>query len=113
MRHYTRIDTGKLVLRVDNGSQYRSREFIDSMKALGIKLEFIFVNTPQQNGHIESFQKTLKREYIWVNDFRDYQEAEAAIEDAFRDYNEKRPHSSLDYKTPFEFLSDWEMKQKV
>ena len=108
-----RIDTGKLVLRVDNGSQYRSREFIDSMKALGIKLEFIFVNTPQQNGHIESFQKTLKREYIWVNDFRDYQEAEAAIEDAFRDYNEKRPHSSLDYKTPFEFLSDWEMKQKV
>ncbi|MCL5067357.1 MAG: integrase core domain-containing protein [Thaumarchaeota archaeon] len=106
-------ETSKLVLRVDNGSQYRSREFIESMKALGVKLEFIFVNTPEQNGHIESFQKTLKREYIWVNDFREYPEAEAAIANAFQDYNQKRPHSSLDYRTPFEFLSDWEMKQKV
>jgi putative transposase len=103
------IRTNDLTLRVDNGSQYRSREFIESMKALGIKLEFIFVNTPEQNGHIESFQKTIKREYIWANDFKDYQEAELAIAEAFKDYNQKRPHSSLDYKTPCEFLSDWEM----
>ena len=108
-----RIDTDRLSLRVDNGSQYRSREFIDSMKAIGIKLEFIFVNTPEQNGHIESFQKTLKKEYIWANDFKDYQEAEVAICDAFRDYNEERPHSSLSYMAPYEFLSDWEMKPKV
>lgn len=108
------IKTDDLTLRVDNGSQYRSREFIESMKALGIKLEFIFVNTPEQNGHIESFQKTLKREYIWTNDFKSYQEAEIAIADAFRDYNQNRPHSSLGYKTPYEFLSYWEMeKQKV
>jgi putative transposase len=107
------IDIKNLTLRVDNGSQYRSREFIDSMKALGIKLEFIFVNTPEQNGHIESFQKTVKREYIWANDFRDYQEAELAIAGAYKDYNEKRPHSSLDYRTPIEFLYDWEMKQRV
>ena len=106
-------ETDRLSLRVDNGSQYRSREFIESMKTLGIKLEFIFVNTPEQNGHIESFQKTLKKEYIWANDFRDYQEAEVVIADAFRDYNEERPHSSLSYMAPYEFLSDWEMKQKV
>lgn len=80
------------------------------MKALGIKLEFIFVNTPEQNGHIESFQKTLKREYIRTSDFENYQEAELAVSDTFSDYNEKRPHSSLDYKTPFEFLSDWGLK---
>ena len=107
------INSANLTLRVDNGSQYRSREFVESMKVLGIKLEFIFVNTPEQNGHIESFHKTLKREYIWTNDFKDYQEAEATISDAFRDYNERRPHSSLKYKTPFEFLSDWEMMRKV
>jgi putative transposase len=103
------IKTSNLTLRVDNGSQYRSREFTESMKALGIRLEFIFVNTPEQNGHIESFQKTLKREYIWTNDFKDYQDAELSLADAFMDYNQKRPHSSLDYKTPLEFLSNWEM----
>jgi transposase InsO family protein len=107
------IDIKNLTLRVDNGPQYRSREFIDSMRALGIKLEFIFVNTPEQNGHIESFQKTIKREYIWANDFKDYQEAELAIARAYKDYNERRPHSSLDYRTPIEFLYDWEMKQRV
>ncbi len=107
------IDAGALTLRVDNGSQYRSRQFIDSMKTLGIRLEFIFANTPEQNGHVESFHKTLKREYIWTRDFRDYQEAEAAMAEAFVDYNEKRPHSSLNYRTPNEFLSAWELKQKV
>jgi putative transposase len=108
-----RIDSDRLALRIDNGSQYRSREFNYSMKAIGIKLEFIFVNTPEQNGHIESFQKTIKKEYLWSNDIKDYQEVEAVICDAFRDYNEEVPHSSLNYKTPYEFLSDWEMKQKV
>ncbi len=107
------IGASALTLRVDNGSQYRSRQFRDSMRALGIRLEFIFANTPEQNGHVESFHKTLKREYIWSRDFRDYQEAEVAIAAAIKDYNGRRPHSSLDYKTPYEFLSYWEMKQKA
>ena len=29
--------------------------------------------------------------------------------DAFVDYNERRIHSSLGYKTPNEFLSEWRM----
>lgn len=101
------IDVSKLTLRVDNGSQYTSKKFIDSMKALGVRVEHIFANTPEQNGHMESFHGKLKREYIWVNEFRNYQEAEIAISEAFVDYNERRPHSSLGYKTPFEFLNEW------
>ena len=110
---HPRADISNLTLRCDNGSQYRSKAFRESMKALGIKLEFIYYNTPEQNGHIESFHKTLKKEYLWSQDFRNYQEAEIAIADAFRDYNENRPHSSLGYRTPYEFLSYWEMKEKV
>ncbi|MHB8567696.1 MAG: transposase [Nitrososphaerales archaeon] len=110
---HPRVDASELTLRCDNGSQYRSKAFRESMKALGIKLEFIYYNTPEQNGHIESFHKTLKKEYLWSQDIRNYQEAEIAIADAFRDYNETRPHSSLGYRTPYEFLSYWEMKEKV
>jgi putative transposase len=108
-----KIDRSALTIRVDNGSQYRSRQFRDSMKVLGIRVEYIFANTPEQNGHVESFHKSLKREYIWSRDFKDYQEAEVAIMAAFKDYNDKRPHSSLDYRTPYEFLSYWELKQKA
>jgi len=101
---HPRAETSKLTLRCDNGSQYRSKAFRESMRALGIKLEFIYYNTPEQNGHVESFHKTLKKEYLWCQDFKNYQEAEIAIAEAFRDYNQNRIHSALGYKTPFEFL---------
>jgi putative transposase len=106
---YKGIDVSKLTLRVDNGSQYTSKKFIESMKALGVRVEHIFRNTPEQNGHMESFHGKLKREYIWTSEFRNYQEAEIAISRAFVDYNEKRPHSSLGYRTPNEFLSEWRL----
>ena len=40
------INVSKLTLRVDNGSQYTSKKFIESMKALGVRVEHIFANTP-------------------------------------------------------------------
>lgn len=101
------IDTSELILRCDNGPQYRSKAFRESMRALGMKVEFIFANTPEQNGHVESFHKTLKKEYLWPRDFQNYQDAEMAIADAFRDYNQKRIHSALGYLTPHEYLEEW------
>src|SRR5215471_3492669 len=88
-----------LIYLRENGSQYTSNAFRKSMSVLGLKLEHIACNTPEQNGHIESFHKTLKKEYIWPYDFRTYQQAEAAIRDAFIDYNQDRIHSSLGYMT--------------
>lgn len=102
-----------LVIRTDNGSQYTSKAFRKSISVLGLKLEHICYNTPEQNGHIESFHKTLKKEYIWSNDFQNYhKEAESAIRDAFVDYNQNRIHSSLRYLTPYEFISKWKMQQE-
>ena len=100
--------TPGLTLRVDNGSQYTSREFRQSVASLGIKLEYIYVNTPEQNGHIESFHKTLKKEYIWPLEFADMQDAQKAIQDAFEDYNGNRIHSALGYVTPSEFAELWQ-----
>ncbi|MGA9842639.1 MAG: integrase core domain-containing protein [Nitrososphaeraceae archaeon] len=103
-------NNNKPTIRADNGSQYTSNAFKKSMSVLGLKLEHIACNTPEQNGHIESFHKTLKKEYIWPYDFRTYQEAELAIRDAFVDYNRNRIHSSLGYLTPYEFISKWKQE---
>jgi putative transposase len=92
-------------LRTDHGSQYGSRAFKESMRILGVKQEFIAVNTPEQNGHMESFHKTLKREYIWTRDFQSFQEASEALQEAYLDYNQHRIHSALGYLTPYEYLA--------
>ena len=105
--------TPGLTLRVDNGSQYTSREFRQSVASLGICLEYIHVNTPEQNGHIESFHKTLKKEYIWPYEFADMQDARETIQGAFHDYNHERIHSALGYKTPSEFAALWQRRTKA
>ncbi len=96
-----------LTLRVDNGTQYTSREFRSSMAALGITLEYIYINTPEQNGHIESFHKTLKKEYVWPREFANIQEAKETILAAFEDYNHNRIHSSIQYLAPSEFAEQY------
>jgi len=105
-------DCSKLIIRTDNGSQYVSKKFRESIIILGARQEFIWHHTPQQNGHVESFHKTLKKEYIWPHEFANYQDAESIIADAYADYNSSRIHSSLGYVTPDEFLVSWEMKHK-
>ena len=92
-----------LVLRTDNGPQYVSREFRNAMKLLVIRLEYIQKHTPEDNGNIESFHNSIKTDYIWPNEFRDFHETSITIGVAFSDYNECRPHSSIDYLPPREF----------
>ena len=96
---------GRVILRCDNGPQYISDAFQDSMKALRINLDFIAYNTPEQNGHVESFHGRFKKEYIWTQEFNSFQDADKAISEAFVDYNQRRPHSALGYLSPYEFLS--------
>ena len=93
-------DPGRLTIRVDNGSQYTSQDFRRSVDVLGARLEYIHVNTPQQNGYIESFHKTLKKEYVWPHEFKDAEEAEVALLEAPDDYNRHRIHSAIGYATP-------------
>ena len=107
-----RPDCSKLTLQCDNGSQYAGKKFRKAASLLGINLKFIRTHTPEQNGHIEAFHGTLKREYIWPHDFSNYQQAEAVIAEAFRDYNRNRLHSALKYVPPDEFLASWEERHK-
>ena len=57
-------DCSRLRLRTDNGTQYTSNDFRKAVSVFGIKHEFVWKHTPEQNGHVESFHKTLKKEYL-------------------------------------------------
>ena len=85
--------------------------FKEGVKALGFKQEYIEKNTPEDNGDIESFHNSIKTDYIWTNEFRTYEEVNRAIKEAYKDYNEERPHSTIEYMSPNEFIERWNVDE--
>ncbi len=96
-----------ITLRTDNGTQYISKEFNNYLKLLAINHEYIERETPEENGDIASFHNSIKTDYIWVNEINNLNDGKIIIENAFYDYNNIRPHSTLDYYSPLQFLDKW------
>jgi putative transposase len=61
---------------------------------------FIEPGKPWQNGTNESFNGKLRDECLNMEWFRNRVEAKIIIEGWRCHYNEERPHSSLNYRTP-------------
>src|SRR5660398_207194 len=91
------------VLRSDNGLIFQSRRFRAALRDYSLRQEFITPYTPDQNGMIERFFRSLKEECVWQHLFQDFAEARQTIRDWIRRYNEERPHQSLSYLSPAEF----------
>ncbi len=90
------------VLRSDNGPEFIAR-------ALRIWTLFNHSDTatidpgkPWQNGSVESFHATFRRECLDAEEFAHLREARIVIEQWRWEYNTQRPHSSLGYRTPAE-----------
>jgi putative transposase len=60
---------------------------------------------PWQNGTNESFNGKFRDECLSMEWFRNRLEARVIIEDWRQHYNAVRPHSSLGYQTPNEFVA--------
>jgi putative transposase len=88
---------------VDNGPEFRGRALAAWSEQRGVRLEFIQPGKPVQNAYIESFNGRLRDECLNANLFTSLSDARRKIETWRQDYNEQRPHSSLNYLPPAEF----------
>jgi putative transposase len=96
--------TGKTpVVRSDNGLIFQSRRFRAACRDYRLSQEFITPYTPEQNGMIERFFRTLKEECVWQHRFASFAEAKRRITRWIRWYNTERPHSALGYLSPAEY----------
>ena len=68
-----------------------------------MKLNFIRPGKPIENAFAESFNGRLRDKCLNTNWFLNLKQARKVIEDGRRDYNEVRPHSSLNDMTPEEY----------
>lgn len=92
---------GAIVL--DNGPEFRGRALAAWSEERGVRLEFIQPGKPTQNAYIESFNGRLRDECLNANWFTSLSDARQKVETWRLDYNQQRPHSSLDYLPPAEF----------
>lgn len=88
----------------DNGSAYTARDTIAFGRSVGLASCFTPVRSPQSNGMAESFVKTFKRDYVYVNDRPDAATVLAQLNQWFEDYNDVHPHKGLKMKSPREFI---------
>jgi putative transposase len=94
-----------LYLRSDNGPEFVSRALLKWIVEQGIETALIDPGKPWQNGATESFNGKFRDECLSLEWFRSRAEAKIVIEAWRKHYNEVRPHSSLGYLTPAEFVA--------
>jgi putative transposase len=95
-------------LRSDNGPEFVSKAILEWLAEANIDTALIDPGKPWQNGADESFNGKLRDECLSMEWFRSRTEARVIIEIWRRHYNDVRPHSSLDYRTPSEFHRHYE-----
>lgn len=90
-------------IRSDNGPEFAGNAMDAWAYQRGLKLDFIQPGKPTQNAYIESFNGRFREECLNENQFQTLVEAQVVIEAWRKDYNEERPHGSLNGLTPREF----------
>ena len=86
----------------DRGCQYCCHEYIDRLIARGLPVSMTEDNHCYENATAERVNGILKQEYGLHMTFRNIEQARRAIAQAVCMYNNRRPHMSLQYRTPAE-----------
>lgn len=99
-----------LFLRADHGSQYDSKDFQNERKYLGMEYSPAFVRSPECNGVIERFHRTLQEQVFDIHLFRNIEEAREHIGYFIHSYNRHWIIERLGYKTPIEYREKLSLK---
>ena len=88
----------------DNGSEFLGN-FEMAAKELGITLAYARPNTPKDKPQVERFNRTVREEFIEMgNAYLAVDEFNRRLTRWLIDYNFNRPHQSLKYLTPLEWV---------
>lgn len=90
------------IVNSDQGCQFTSEDWIERLKACGIKISMTGKGRCLDNIYIERFWRSLKYEEIYLNDYDSVSDLKKSVAEYIEFYNHKRFHQSLDYKTPAE-----------
>jgi putative transposase len=101
------IEDGELVVGSDNGSAFTARRFRAKLTELGIQHRRGGYRDPESQAFIESWFGKLKEREVWLNEYETLDDARRGIGSYVERYHQ-RPHSGLNYRTPFQVRETWE-----
>jgi putative transposase len=87
----------------DNGPPYTAIETRDFGQKLGLLVCTTPAYSPESNGMAESFVKTFKRDYVYLNELHTATSVMQQLACWFEDYNEVHPHKGLRMQSPREY----------
>ncbi len=92
-------------IRSDNGPEFIAEAIRRWLDRAGVETLYIEPGSPWENGYAESFASRLRDELLAREEFESVAEARAYGTQYRLDYNHRRPHSALGYRTPAEFAA--------
>jgi transposase InsO family protein len=90
------------IFHSDLGSEFNNKDIQMILESFGIQRSFSKKGTPTDNAVLESFIKTVKIEFVNRHKFTSVESFIEGWERYVYWYNNKRRHSSLNYRTPIE-----------
>jgi len=95
------------ILNTDQGSQFTSTAFTDILLRAGVKISMDGKGSWRDNVFVERLWRSIKYEEVYLKAYETVTEARASIGRYVHLYNTRRPHSSLDRKTPDQVYFNW------
>jgi len=101
-------DNKVINIHSDNGSEFKL-EFAEACKALSIPQWYSRPHTPKDNAVLERFNRTIQEEFVEMTDTDPYyvDEFNQKLTDWLIEYNSLRPHQTLDYLSPLQYLDNY------
>jgi putative transposase len=88
------------IMNTDQGSQFTSRAFVGLMKEHEIRISMDGKNSWRDNVFVERLWRSVKYEDIYLKAYESVSAVRTGLSKYFNFYNSRRPHSSLDGRTP-------------
>ena len=100
-------------LRSDNGPEFVALALRGFLHRAKVQTVYIDLGSPWQNGFAESFHSRFRDEFLNQEVFLSLIDAQTRTQTWRRWYNTERPHSSLGYKTPTEYATEFADKHAI
>ncbi len=90
------------IFNTDQGAQFTTPRFTQPLLDEGVKVSMDGRGRALDNIFVERLWRTVKYEYVYLQDIQTVQELRRGLTNYFHFYNQERLHQSLDYRTPAE-----------